>query len=319
MIKSLLTVCLLAFIYTISNAQEGVLTDPRDDREYKTIQLDDQVWMAENLNFEMEDSWCYDNQTENCEVHGRLYSLSTISNACPEGWAVPNAKEWDALIDSFGGPKIANQKLSIGGKSGFNAIPSGSRYYVDDVAHFSHIKLHGEYWSNTMVGDDEAWVQNFFLHGDELSRRKYSNKNAYSIRCIKGNDSSSEEDDGLIEIEFEEIPEEYIPEDREIFTIVEQMPEFPGGQEALMNFLLENVKYPNEAIKQGIEGKVFLRFVVNYDGSISDIVILRDIGGGCGEEGVRLIKSMPIWAPGKQRGKLVNVYFTVPIIFSLGN
>jgi TonB family protein len=103
----------------------------------------------------------------------------------------------------------------------------------------------------------------------------------------------------------------------EVFDFVEQMPEFPGGQEAMMKFITKNINYPQIAIENGISGKVYAKFVVGRDGTIRDIKILRDIGGGCGQEVKRLIKSMPNWKPGMQGGKAVPVYFTLPVSFNL--
>ena len=118
---------------------------------------------------------------------------------------------------------------------------------------------------------------------------------------------------------YEEIKlEEPEPEEPEIFTVVEQQPEFPGGQIGLMRFIGENLNYPPLAQENGIEGTVVLRFIIDETGAMSDIRIIRDIGGGCGNEAVRLIKSMPEnWQPGKQRGKPVRVYYTLPMRFKL--
>ena len=102
-------------------------------------------------------------------------------------------------------------------------------------------------------------------------------------------------------------------------TIVEQMPEFPGGQIGLSKFLSNNIKYPDYARESGIQGNVYVTFVVKTDGSISNIKILRGIGGGCDEEVIRVIKKMPNWKPGKQDGKNVNVQFNLPVNFRLND
>lgn len=102
-----------------------------------------------------------------------------------------------------------------------------------------------------------------------------------------------------------------------IFTVVENDPEFPGGMEALYKYLAQNMKYPQLARDNGITGKVYVTFVVEKDGSIANPKVLRDIGGGCGQEAIRVIKSMPKWTPGKQRGKPVRVQFNLPVNFSL--
>jgi periplasmic protein TonB len=96
------------------------------------------------------------------------------------------------------------------------------------------------------------------------------------------------------------------------------MPEFPGGDEARMKYLQENIKYPKEAREKGIQGTVYVSFVVEADGSITEVKILRGIGGGCNEESVRVIENMPNWIPGKQRGEAVRVQFNMPIPFYPG-
>jgi protein TonB len=103
----------------------------------------------------------------------------------------------------------------------------------------------------------------------------------------------------------------------EIFTVVEAMPSFPGGDAARMKFLQDNIKYPQMARESGIQGTVYVTFVVEPNGSVSDVRVLRGIGGGCDEEAVRVIQSMPRWEPGKQRGKPVRVQFNMPIKFTL--
>jgi len=99
-----------------------------------------------------------------------------------------------------------------------------------------------------------------------------------------------------------------------VFQIVEQMPEFNGD---LKSYLGANIRYPELAKENNIEGRVFIRFVVNEDGSISATEILRGIGGGCDDEALRVLKGMPKWKPGKQNGHAVKVFFTLPIVFKL--
>ena len=103
----------------------------------------------------------------------------------------------------------------------------------------------------------------------------------------------------------------------EIFVVVEQMPEFPGGVEALHRFLSETVRYPDIARKAGVEGRVIVQFVVGPDGVIRDPVVIRGVGAGLDEEAVRAVLAMPPWIPGKQRGEPVNVRFSMPIMFRL--
>ena len=104
-----------------------------------------------------------------------------------------------------------------------------------------------------------------------------------------------------------------------VFLIVEEMPVFPGGKEALGTYISKSVKYPEEARKERIQGKVFVSFVVAKDGNVKQSKIERSIHPTLDKEALRVINSLPTWKPGKQRGKLVNVRFTVPINFALSN
>jgi protein TonB len=103
----------------------------------------------------------------------------------------------------------------------------------------------------------------------------------------------------------------------EIFVVVEEQPEFPGGQAALMKFLSDNIRYPVIAQENGIQGRVICSFVVEKDGSITDVQVVRGVDPSLDKEAVRVIQSMPKWKPGKQRGKPVRVRFTLPIVFRL--
>ena len=137
------------------------------------------------------------------------------------------------------------------------------------------------------------------------------------------------EDDIEIDVEADQNTEvkEYVPvevtnkdeeaEEVQIFTVVESMPSFPGGEAARIQFLNDNIKYPQMARESGIQGRVFVTFVVERDGSVTDVKVLRGIGGGCDEEAIRVIQNMPKWEPGKQRGKPVRVQFNMPILFKL--
>lgn len=107
------------------------------------------------------------------------------------------------------------------------------------------------------------------------------------------------------------------PREDEIFTTVEQNPEFPGGIKEMYSFIGKNLKYPSAAQRANVSGKVFAKFVVEKDGSLGDVQILKGIGFGCDEEAQRVLKSMPKWNPGKQNGRNVRVFFTMPISFVL--
>jgi protein TonB len=101
------------------------------------------------------------------------------------------------------------------------------------------------------------------------------------------------------------------------FIIVEKMPEFPGGTGAMQEFLAKNIEFPKNAAETGIVGTVYIYFVIEKDGSVSNIKTIRGIGGGCDEEAERVISKMPKWNPGSQRGKPVRVSFNIPVGFAL--
>lgn len=113
-----------------------------------------------------------------------------------------------------------------------------------------------------------------------------------------------------------DIPEENIEEELP-FIIVENMPTFPGGEKKMLEYVAKNVKYPQLAKEVGTQGRVFVSFVVEKDGSITNVTILRGIGSGCDEEAMRVVKSMPKWNPGLQCGRAVRVSCNLPINFKL--
>ncbi len=128
---------------------------------------------------------------------------------------------------------------------------------------------------------------------------------------IETDDEEEIEEQIITQEEEKEVAEE------EIFVFVEDQPGFPGGDEARLNYLRQNIKYPEMANENNIQGTVHVTFVVEKDGSVSNVKVLRGIGGGCDEEAVRVIKSMPRWTPGKQRGRAVRAQFNMPIRFVL--
>lgn len=131
---------------------------------------------------------------------------------------------------------------------------------------------------------------------------------------------ASDEDMGeVIEIKNIEnvVVEDPVEKEEEIFQVVEAMPEFPGGTAELMKWLQKNIKYPSISQENGVQGRVIVQFVVNRDGSIVDPVVLRSVDPYLDKEALRVVKAMPKWKPGEQRGKAVRVKFTLPIQFRL--
>ncbi|MDR3610222.1 MAG: TonB family protein [Ignavibacteriaceae bacterium] len=123
-------------------------------------------------------------------------------------------------------------------------------------------------------------------------------------------------DYSLVETQ-EKIVDEPKKEEAQIFTYVEEMPTFPGGDEAFYTYVGSHIVYPEIAKRAGVEGKLWIQFVVSTSGKVSDVVVQKGIGAGCDEEAVRVVKSMPNWTPGRQNGHPVNVRMSVPIVFKL--
>ena len=119
-------------------------------------------------------------------------------------------------------------------------------------------------------------------------------------------------------IEGFHFPAEVVDNDT-VYQVVDQKPEFPGGEKAMFEFLSKNIVYPEKAKEAGIQGRVFVGFVIEKDGSVSEVKIMKGVGGECDEEALRVVKSMPNWKPGKKDGKVVRVSYTLPINFKLSD
>jgi len=131
-------------------------------------------------------------------------------------------------------------------------------------------------------------------------------------------DIEDTEMDDDTEIDFSDLAmEEEESDDAPVFFIVEDMPEFPGGEEALRKYIAQSVKYPVIAQENGIQGRVYVSFVVNTKGKVTDVKIARGVDPNLDKEAIRVVQAMPAWKPGKQRGKAVKVSYTVPINFVL--
>ncbi|MEN8119867.1 MAG: TonB family protein [Bacteroidota bacterium] len=127
-------------------------------------------------------------------------------------------------------------------------------------------------------------------------------------------DAEADEDTQVEIVEIEDDEEE---EEAQIFFIVEKMPEFPGGELGLRKYIATHVKYPNIARENGIEGKVYIRFCVTATGGVTQVSIARGVDPILDKEATRVVRALPKWKPGEQRGKKVNVWYTVPINFQL--
>jgi protein TonB len=158
--------------------------------------------------------------------------------------------------------------------------------------------------------DDEVKPEDEIKSQDDLAKTN----TAIGTFDVKGNDEA----DGVVlkanEIAVDEKPKE---EETKVFDVVEQMPEFPGGQAALLKWIGDNIKYPAIAEENGIQGRVVCTFVVERDGSVTDVQVARSIDPSLDKEAVRVLKKMPKWIPGRQNGSAVRVKYTVPVTFKL--
>lgn len=129
-------------------------------------------------------------------------------------------------------------------------------------------------------------------------------------------DTSCSPTEGEIGPTDEAIKEEVMEGEAEIYVFPDEYPSFPGGEKAVYDFIEKNLHYPDSACEADIEGSVVVRFVIEKDGTIGRVLVIRDIGGGCGKEAARVVKMMPKWNPAKNNGKPVRFEFSLPIKFS---
>ena len=158
--------------------------------------------------------------------------------------------------------------------------------------------------------DDEVKPEDELKSQDDLSKTN----TAIGVYNVEGNDEAEGEVLKAKEVVVDEKPKE---EETKVFDVVEQMPQFPGGPQALFEYLSKNIKYPVVAEENGIQGRVIVTFVVERDGSITDVKVAKSVDPSLDKEAMRVVKSMPNWIPGKQNGSAVRVKYTVPVTFKL--
>ena len=156
--------------------------------------------------------------------------------------------------------------------------------------------------------DEEVADEDQMKSQEELTESKVT----ISIADVQGTD----EEGGVLVEDLKQVVTE-APVEEEVFDMVEQAPQFPGGEAELMSWLVKNIRYPVIAQENGIQGRVICQFVVGSDGSVRDIKVVRSLDPSCDKEAVRVIQSMPKWIPGRQNGKAVSVRYTLPVIFKL--
>ncbi len=151
---------------------------------------------------------------------------------------------------------------------------------------------------------------------DEIKSQEQltESKTSISIADVKGNDELNGKDIADLKQAITTAPE---VEEEKPYTMVEEMPRFPGGDQELLSFIAKNLKYPVISQENGIQGKVFIRFVVTATGDVKNVTVVRSLDSYCDREAIRVISALPRWIPGRQNGRNVPVYYTVPIIFKL--
>ena len=158
--------------------------------------------------------------------------------------------------------------------------------------------------------DEEVSEEEEIKSQEELTESKVT----ISIADVEGNDEENGQDIADFKEAIKPVVEE-APE--QVLDVVEQMPTFPGGQKALLQYISDNIKYPSIAQENGIQGRVVVRFVVKKDGSVGEVQVLRGVDATLDKEAIRVVKSIPNFIPGKQNGHAVNVWFTLPVSFKL--
>ena len=164
------------------------ITDARDGQLYQVVKINQRYWMAENLNYEIEDSWCYDNASVNCDVFGRLYSWEAALQACPSGWRLPTDKEWLEMIEYFDpnfnqvSSSASYEALINGQNSGFNVLLGGFR---PDHGYSANLGYHGYFWSATEKSAEEAWFYDFYQNHRRMYRYFTPKSWGFSCRCIQ--------------------------------------------------------------------------------------------------------------------------------------
>jgi uncharacterized protein (TIGR02145 family) len=188
-------------------AEGGALVDSRDGKKYKSVKINAQTWMAENLNYKTGGSRCYDNDDSNCGKYGRLYDWNTAMKACPEGWHLPSRQEWDSLGLAAGGARKSDEKGNAdwngagkklkakkgwsayqGNKNGngkddlgFSAKPGGGHY----TAGFDGIEYQGYWWASEEFEDESAYLRGMSYSDDNLSEGTNYRRSGFSVRCVK--------------------------------------------------------------------------------------------------------------------------------------
>lgn len=173
---------ILLFNCTVILSAQKTFYDERDGQEYTTITIDDQVWMAENVNYETPDSWTYNNKKKNGKIYGRLYTWYDAFDACPPGWHLPSDKDWEKLNYVLGSDTKYEERVKLNGLMLFNIRFGGFR---NEHGKFFDIGNTAMFWTSKRLDINDAW-KIYIDRGFDYTVQDYASKDiALSVRCIK--------------------------------------------------------------------------------------------------------------------------------------
>ena len=161
--------------------QTATITDMRDGKVYKTVKIGTQYWMAENLNYQSANSYCFADDPNNCIKYGRLYEWTEAKAGCPDKWRIPTDAEWNILTDFVGGKETAGYKLNVFGPFGFKGLFAGRRVSYGQYFYLGSV---GIFWTSTEADKDNAITKTIAPGNQAVVNTNYSKYNAYSARCI---------------------------------------------------------------------------------------------------------------------------------------
>ena len=184
---------------SVAEVTTGTMTDSRDGQTYKTVTIGSQTWMAENLNYETANSYCYNDDANNCTKYGRLYTWAAATTACPEGWHLPTKAEFETLFTAVGGQSTAGKvlKSTSGWNSSdngsdafaFSALPAGKRYISGG---YNYEGNNAGFWSSTEYGSKDAYDMYLYYNYDDANLNGDGKSDGFSVRCLKDDGSTTQ-------------------------------------------------------------------------------------------------------------------------------
>jgi uncharacterized protein (TIGR02145 family) len=164
-------------------------TDSRDNQRYRIVKIGDLTWMAQNLNFQTGNSWCYDDDESNCQKYGRLYDWNAAMTACPAGWRLPTDDDWNNLVQAAGGGDVAGTRLKSKSPAwngtddfGFSALPGGGRL---TGGNFNAVGVYGDWWSTTEKDASNAWGRHMGSGSENVIRDYWDKSRGLSVVCAQ--------------------------------------------------------------------------------------------------------------------------------------